>query len=274
MVSVSSRETRLRRLLFECPTVPAPVLIIGAHPDDETLGASAVIAAQAPMIIQVTDGAPNNPADWRKLGFRCREAYAGARRSESLRALATAGVRAENLVQLGFVDQESSFDPRQLISTMAALLEGKSSFAVFTHPYEGGHPDHDATALAVHAAMALLPMDNRPSLYEFTSYHASANGLETLEFLGIQTEVNTIFLSPEQCERKRRMLACYETQRETLSQFAVSREKFRPAPKYVFTQAPHPGRLHYENYEWKITGDHWRALARQALQDLHLEKPL
>ena len=35
---------------------------------------------------------------------------------------------------------------------------------VLTHPYEGGHSDHDSTAFAVHLAAGILRRDGRPAL--------------------------------------------------------------------------------------------------------------
>jgi len=45
-------------------------------------------------------------------------------------------------------------------------------------------------------------------------------------------------------------------------------ERFRAAPVYDFTQAPHPGKLFYENFDWGMTGERWRDLAAEALNEL------
>jgi hypothetical protein len=46
---------------------------------------------------------------------------------------------------------------------------------VFTHPYEGGHPDHDFTAFAVHAACRLTK-STKSVIAEFASYNAGPMG--------------------------------------------------------------------------------------------------
>ena len=51
---------------------------------------------------------------------------------------------------------------------------------------------------------------------------------------------------------------------ETLAQFGLEAERFRVAPQYDFTAAPHEGRLHYEHYDWGMSGERFRELARQA----------
>lgn len=46
--------------------------------------------------------------------------------------------------------------------------------------------------------------------------------------------------------------------------FPIDVERFREAPEYDFTQPPHEGRLHYEYFDWGMTGDRWRSLASEA----------
>jgi hypothetical protein len=63
---------------------------------------------------------------------------------------------------------------------------------------------------------------------------------------------------------------CYRTQQRVLKLFAIDVERFRSAPRYDFLQPPHPGRLHYEELNWGITGDRWRQVAAGALTDLEI----
>jgi LmbE family N-acetylglucosaminyl deacetylase len=57
--------------------------------------------------------------------------------------------------------------------TLAELIEQIRPAAIFTHAYEGGHPDHDAAAFAVHCAVGLVSRRGTPApvVNEFTSYH-------------------------------------------------------------------------------------------------------
>ena len=60
-----------------------PVLVVAAHPDDETIGAGGMLGRMAnPYVLHVTDGAPRNPDFARAAGYRSREEYARARRRE------------------------------------------------------------------------------------------------------------------------------------------------------------------------------------------------
>jgi hypothetical protein len=56
-----------------------------------------------------------------------------------------------------------------------------------------------------------------------------------------------------------------------LSQFTTDVERFRTAPAYDFTVPPHDGRLHYENFDWGVTGHEWRRNARETLRRLEVQ---
>ncbi len=263
------------------------VALIAAHPDDETVSAGGLMAhMRLVALIHVTDGAPRNGADARAAGFQTREDYAQARRQELLNALADAlldvgagharpgGAAVASppvpLHSLGLLDQEASFAMPSLARRILELLRDLRPAAVLTHPYEGGHPDHDATAFAVHAACALMPAP--PDLYEFTSYHQASNEdqpqIETGRFLPHQDQGEVIALTAADRERKSRMIACFATQLHMLRHFPVDVERFRAAPVYDFSQSPHPGKLFYDYFDWGITGERWRSLAGDAVRAL------
>ncbi|MBN1209537.1 MAG: PIG-L family deacetylase [Myxococcaceae bacterium] len=248
-------------------------IVVVAHPDDETLGAGGLLQHLAgATIVHVTDGAPR---DRRLLPFPpgfeiSRERYAALRRHEVTRALGLAGIPPERLHALGAVDQEAILEVPSLAQRLVALFDELRPDTLITHPYEGGHPDHDATALAIHCALA-LQRHSRPLLVEAASYNAPSGRLVTGEFLRAPgTAPLTLALAPEEQARKQEMLACFTTQAGVLSLFDSSVERFRVAPRYDFTRAPHAGPLHYERLGWAMTGRHWRRLAREALDELGL----
>jgi N-acetylglucosamine malate deacetylase 2 len=247
------------------------VLVVAAHPDDETIGCGGLLGRlREPVILHVTDGAPRNLAHARAAGFELREDYALARRMELRNALELVGIRQEQMRSLEIPDQDASLDLTGLASRIADVLRQTRPGAVLTHSYEGGHPDHDATAFAVHAACALV--EAAPDIYEFTSYHAAYrardDGMEMGQFLIESEPGEAVQLTNHERERKRQMVDCFGTQLEMLRQFPLDVERFRPAPVYSFTEPPHPGKLFYENFDWGITGKRWRTLAAEALQQL------
>ena len=262
----------------EATTIVPRTLIIVAHPDDEVIGAGARLPLIRDVTIaHVTDGAPRDMRDARAHGFTEREAYAAARREELRAAVALAGIAPERLEPLNVVDQEASLALISLARQIALMVRALRPAFILTHPYEGGHPDHDATAFAVHAARGLLAREGHdaPPVIEMPFYHAGATGMTIGEFLPAAGHpIATILLSPPERDLKCRMRDCFVTQRRILEPFPMDPERFRWAPRYRFTAPPHAGALLYERFHWGMTGARWRALAREALDALGLEEPL
>ena len=246
-----------------------PLLVVAAHPDDETIGLGGHLSVlRDTYIIHVTDGAPGStPA---------REHYAATRRRELRAAMNLVGISQSRCLELGAVDQESSFQLSQLSIALGEYITEVRPKLIFTHPYEGGHPDHDACAFIVQAAVILIGPDiHRPLRAEFASYH---NGTPDRESSRIETgkflpgpPVTAVTLSPEAQELKRRMFACFTTQQGVLRDFAIGEESFRAAPLYDFSMPPHAGNLFYEDKSWGVScGIEWRRLALEAAETLGL----
>ena len=260
----------------ETASLPS-MAVVAAHPDDEVIGAGGRFAGlRGCRFIHVTDGAPRSMHDALAAGFTIREEYAKARRCELLSALGLAGIGPAQCLEMGIADQEASLHLLKLSYDLADLFSGMRPEMVLTHPYEGGHPDHDATAFAVYTACRLLEKAGitPPGLVEFTSYHSDGRGgMRTFEFIPFEgCSVTTVVLSESERRLKQRMLACFGLQRRVLDAFPVGIERFRPAPCYDFTLPPHEGRLYYEQFDWGVAGERWRGLVRSALEILEVEE--
>jgi LmbE family N-acetylglucosaminyl deacetylase len=247
------------------------VLIIAAHPDDEVIGAGALMSRiPGCVLLHVTDGAPLDARDAHAAGFGSREAYALARRAEMRMALERGGVRAGGLRELGMPDQGASLAMPVIATALEESIGQIAPCAVITHAYEGGHPDHDATAFGAAMACRALRGD-APPLLEMTGYHERDGRFGCGEFLpNGDGEEWVLSLGMPDRERKRRMLDAHATQWRTLRVFPPGDERFRRAPDYDFTQPPHEGTLHYERFDWGMTGPRWRELAAEALCGLEV----
>lgn len=250
----------------------AGVVVLAAHPDDETLGFGAHLHSlgAACTLVHVTDGAPRDLGHATNRGFPDREAYAEARRSEMLSAVAEAGIRPEQCTALGYVDQEAALHLVELVERLQAILLERRPCVLVTHAYEGGHPDHDACAFAAQLAVdGLARCEAAPERVEFTSYHLRDGAMRVSEFLPGPTEVHTRVLDDEERARKLRMYNHYRTQRSAIRNQPVAVERRRLAPRYDFTRPPHDGRLFYETYPSGMTPERWIFLATAALKALH-----
>lgn len=246
-----------------------PVVVVVAHPDDETVSLGAALARLAGRckVLTVTDGAPRDPRFAARAGLATREAYAAVRRAEQRAALGLAGLDPACCQALGYVDQEAVLHLVELMVRLKEEFRRLSPGTLLTHPYEGGHPDHDAVAAAVHYALALLERDGGalPSLLEFASYHAGGGKVTRLDFLSAPgCPETTLVLTPLERERKQQMYQCYVSQQPGLAVFPIGTERWRPAPRYDFTRPPHPGPVHYEKYPWAMREPEFRGLIMEA----------
>jgi N-acetylglucosamine malate deacetylase 2 len=243
------------------------IAVLAAHPDDETIGASSLLARfPSAAVIYLTDGAPRDSKLWSPEFRGTRDEYASLRRAEAERALGFAGVRSDQIYWLGAVDQEAILSAGDLARSLAQVLAKFAPNVLITHPYEGGHPDHDSAALIARLAIRQLHPEQTPLLVEMTSYHARNCQCMTGQFLSpaVQEEI-CVALSADERERKQQMFASYNSQRLVLGGFKTKSERFRPAPDYDFSRPPHDGKLWYECMGWAMTGKQWRALAAQCI---------
>lgn len=251
-------------------------LVVVAHPDDEAIGAGGLLAGIPDVVVaHVTDGAPRDERYAQSKGFLTREEYARARRREVVNALARVGITPERCRGLGYVDGEASLQMLEVVFDVADLIDEVRPDIVLTHPYEGGHSDHDATAFAVHLACGILRRDKAPApvVLELTSYHNYSGERRVFDFLPyIGSDQRTILLTETEKALKKSMYEEFESQTQVLQRFPIQIERFRTAPRYVFTEAPHEGVLDYERFCTIITGAEWRRNASRALDTLRTRR--
>jgi N-acetylglucosamine malate deacetylase 2 len=245
-----------------------------ARPDAESVSAASRLIPLAPqLLIYATNGTSRNGADAHAAGFRSVQAYTHARQSETRSALAHVGISSDRLEFLGYFDHEAAQHLVPLAQAVADRLRRSGADVVLTHPYEGAHPDHDAAAFAVHAAVAMLARTGNAKLpiVEFSSYHPS--GSEWVFGQGpasVPMAERIVPLTHSEQALKSRLLACHRTQASILQRVPLEWEAFRLAPSYDFTApACHQPPLH-ERYPWGFSTKQWCGLAKTATEQCGL----
>lgn len=227
------------------------VAIVVAHPDDETLWTGSLLARlDDAVLIHLTDGAPRDMHDARRLGYATREDYAAARAAELDTALRLLDYRGERRAY-GVPDQECIVALDTMTERLRRDLAGAA--VVVTHPYEGGHPDHDAASLAVSRASAA-------PIVEFACYAAFGGTRVFGRFVTDPTcpeHVRTL----DSADRARVdvALAAHASQQAVFGSWRPPVERWRNAPAHDFA-APPPGEaVLYDGFGWALTAEQWRA---------------
>jgi LmbE family N-acetylglucosaminyl deacetylase len=264
----NSRHNLFMRAVAPAPSsAPVPrALLVFAHQDDEAVALGARLGNfGSAHIVHVTDGAPRNEQDSSRHGLTLAE-YRKARASELAAMLNAAGLGNVSRECLRVPDQEAGLTLVALTRTIDRILRQRRPEVIFTHPYEGGHPDHDACAFAVQHAVELRPESQRPLVIEGTFYHAGPRGLRAGSFPPPPHPIPEaeFRLTAEESRRKQALLDLFTTQRQTLSGFPLEYERFRIAPHYDFCNPPHTPPVLYDNYPWGMTSREFVQLACEA----------
>lgn len=209
-------------------------VIVAAHPDDETVSCAAVLTrARDVRLVHLTGDHP--------------------RRMERTQAFAAAGWYWP-ILDGDALDGAAC----QSLTTLSRLVAEALADAdvVWTHPYEGGHLDHDTAAYLVQQACAGRPMIRM----EFASYYSRGEKRDVYgRFVPHRgaPEV-TVALRPKTLVRKRAALAAYVSQAHILKKFPIGSETYRIAPVYDFTQ-PAPGvESLWDRKGYQPTSSTWR----------------
>lgn len=126
-------------------------VIVAPHPDDEIIGAAALIAAlrrqgSTVRVIIVSDGAASHPTS---LSWP-RARLVAARRRESLHGLARLGVRRDDVTFLGLPDGELSAGLERCRYTIGRAIARNRRIDLLVGPaLSDAHPDHRAVADAL-----------------------------------------------------------------------------------------------------------------------------
>ncbi len=130
----------------------APILVLAPHPDDESLGCGALLAAAfaatGAHVACLTDGAASHPGStlWPPARLAC------LRRAELDAAIACLGGTPADVTWCGGPDGALEATPA-LVARIAALATRLGARHLFAPAAEDGHRDHRATLAIARAAL-------------------------------------------------------------------------------------------------------------------------
>ncbi len=233
-------------------------VLVTAHPDDETVSASALLCrlAWAPVLVQITDGTQSTDPD--RVGMALRRAM---ERTDALAAGRWDGI---TVIDAGCPGREAHRHVPDLVRILRLALAGAT--AVWTHPYEHGHLDHDTASLAVAAAVG--PMAEPPAVLEFASYFMDGAGRSVFgDFWphGGATPTAHVELRPEELRRKRAAVDAYASQAAILRKFPQpGSERYRVSPGYDHSAPARVPLARWDAKGYRPTTAEWRALTQEA----------
>jgi LmbE family N-acetylglucosaminyl deacetylase len=129
-------------------------VVVAPHPDDEVLGASAILTTHRCLVVFASDGVPPDTDPARAPDV------AATRVAEARAAHACLQANVDAVVQLPFADQRLTEHVRELDGALVEVLtdhaKGHATADVYVPAYQRGHPDHDAVYVAALLARAHL----------------------------------------------------------------------------------------------------------------------
>jgi LmbE family N-acetylglucosaminyl deacetylase len=216
------------------------LLIIGPHPDDAEFSTGRLMLRRKGQNIDVvcmTDGRKGQDGSEGKI---LPEAdYAKLRIMESRKALREFHIDEKNITYLMLPDQDVVSNPF-IIDRLFMMLKRIRPDFVLLPPWEGAHPDHDATHLFMIISLRNAGFD-RSRIIEYGSYNNYGGSLNIQEFIPHDTAPERLAPTVNEQRRWRDIMKLFRSQvNQQRDYFPKSCfENFRILPRYDYAKLPY-----------------------------------
>ncbi len=200
--------------VVELPDVTVPIVVLAAHPDDETLGVGGLLAMAAErghetVVVIASDGEASHPASSTHAANELRY----RRRAEAVDAVAVLAPKAE-LHLLGRPDGRLAEHVDDLVVDLDAILAEHRGAWLLAPWWHDGHPDHQACARAARR-MAARSAAGRIWEYPIWAWHWDQ---PTAAGRLAHAALRRLVLPPTARQAKADARARYRSQTEALSE--------------------------------------------------------
>jgi len=213
----------------------ARLVLLVAHPDDESIGAGILLQRlRHAYIVFCANGPSWWPPYWLNYGLPHKRAQ--LRKQEAHHAIDITG-KNHSIQFLGYPVGWLVTHLDDAYRSLADLLRAWQPQQVVTHAFEGGHEDHDACSfLACQLSKAFNFKVWEMPLY----YREASTGAEIRQTFTTDDPDSEIItpISGSELEVKRAMLSAHKSQREIVARFDPAIEKFCPQPLHDYSRVP------------------------------------
>ena len=196
-------------------SMPHNVLVIAAHPDDETIGAAILIHRLIALGYQIdVVFATNGRGAYWRIPKNLQKERAATRLEEAAAALKCLDVDPNHIYCLGFPDHGLHRYLSEAYHDIHTFMTKAEPHIVLTHAMEGGHRDHDTTSLLAHLAAQQLSIP----VIEWASYNRDfPPAYQEIGFPEgqLNPHAKTLTLSPQERALKSTALSQYHSQPES-----------------------------------------------------------
>ncbi|MBU1202408.1 MAG: PIG-L family deacetylase [Nanoarchaeota archaeon] len=209
-------------------------LFVGAHPDDNFLGAFKIIKSNSldSIVMTVTNGATIFPSDYPVPELKevdTPEKYAAIRKEEEIKVMQKLGVKSKNMFFMNLADQQSHEYINEIIDKIKELITTYKPTRIFTHEFPQGHPDHEIASFCV--SQAIKETNSQEiNIFEYPTY-VIVPGQTRVNSKLLTTKKNDTIIyykfTEEEFKLRNELMKMYANQPDLEERYTTRGEEFR-----------------------------------------------